>query len=65
MRTKYLRLEWPELPDEAVVALDEFLLDFIDRFQSHYYGQMQRHYQSMSQENRWEPPPPDPTDPPF
>jgi hypothetical protein len=36
---------FPELPDEAVVALNRFLEDFYTAFQNHYFAQIHRWYQ--------------------
>ncbi|MDZ7753532.1 MAG: hypothetical protein U5S82_18275 [Gammaproteobacteria bacterium] len=38
------RFAFPELPDEAVVALNEFLEDFYTAFQNHYFSQLHRWY---------------------
>jgi hypothetical protein len=35
---------FPELPDEAVVALNRFLEDFYTAFQNHYFAQIHRWY---------------------
>ena len=35
---------FPELPDEAVVALNQFLEDFYTAFQNHYFAQIHRWY---------------------
>jgi hypothetical protein len=35
---------FPELPDEAVVALNDFLEDFHTAFQNHYFVQLHRWY---------------------
>ena len=32
----------PDLPDEAVIAVEAFLEEFFTRFQSHYFAQMRR-----------------------
>jgi hypothetical protein len=36
--------EFPELPDEVIVAIDNFLEEFYTRFQNHYFAQMHRYY---------------------
>ena len=36
--------DFPDLPDEAVVAIDAFLEEFYTRFQNHYFAQMHRYY---------------------
>jgi len=35
---------FPDLPDEAVVAINDFLEDFYTAFQNHYYAQLHRGY---------------------
>lgn len=40
-------LNWPELPDEAAVALHDLLLRFMTEFESRYFGQIHRHYQGQ------------------
>ena len=35
---------FPELPDEAVVAINNFLEDFYTAFQNHYFVQLHRWY---------------------
>jgi hypothetical protein len=42
MRDDTDRFVFPELPDEAVVALEHFLEDFYTAFQNHYFAQMHR-----------------------
>jgi len=34
------RFAFPDLPEEAVVALDQFLEDFYHHFQNHYFAQL-------------------------
>lgn len=53
MHTNYppARLSWPELPDEAVVALQALLQDFVTLFESRYLAQMERYYHERSLEN--------------
>jgi hypothetical protein len=36
--------DFPDLPDEAVIAIDAFLEEFYVRFQDHYFAQMHRYY---------------------
>ena len=43
------RFAFPELPDEAVVALHQFLEDFYNEFQNHYFAQMHRWYHEPRQ----------------
>ena len=40
----YDPFDFPELPDEAVVAIDSFLTEFLTRFEDHYFDQMHRYY---------------------
>lgn len=40
---------FPDMPDEAVVAIDQFLETFYVRFQNHYFDQMYRWYQTLDQ----------------
>jgi len=58
---------FPELPDEAVVALDQFLEAFYQHFQNHYFVQMHRWYHALDQRQRYNDPMPSPPlkDPPF
>ncbi len=48
-------LSWPELPDEAAVALQGVLHDFVMRFESHCLGQIERHYRDRSREHLVQP----------
>jgi hypothetical protein len=67
-------LNLPELSDEAIVAIYNFLQDAVGRFENQYFAQMHRHYQDLEEEGRQyrleqrkrqhEPPPLD-NDPPF
>ncbi|MDP3939181.1 MAG: hypothetical protein Q8R92_13735 [Deltaproteobacteria bacterium] len=43
---------FPELPDEAVIALDQFLDTFYTHFQNHYFAQMHRWYHELDQRHR-------------
>lgn len=56
------RFDFPELPDEAVVALNQFLEDFYTAFQNHYFPQMHRWYQHQQPHDGQLPLP---LDPPF
>jgi hypothetical protein len=38
---------FPELSDEAVVAVERFLEDFYTAFQNHYFAQMHRWYHAQ------------------
>ena len=40
---------FPDLPDEAVVAIDQFLEAFYHHFQNHYFAQMHRWYHALDQ----------------
>jgi hypothetical protein len=43
--------DFPDLPDEAVVAIDNFLCEFQTRFQGYYFAQMHRYYHDRSEIN--------------
>ncbi len=34
----------PDMPDEAIVAIDDFLTEFQTRFQNYYFAQIHRYY---------------------
>jgi hypothetical protein len=40
---------FPDMPDEAVVAIDKFLEAFYLRFQNHYFAQMHRWYHALDE----------------
>ena len=40
---------FPELPDEAAAALDQFLEDFYHQFQQHYGIQLYRWYRGLDE----------------
>ena len=40
----------PELSDEAVAALHDFLLDVLTRFENQYFAQINRHHQDLEAE---------------
>jgi len=40
---------FPDMPDEAVVAIDQFLEAFYHRFQNHYFAQMHRWYHALDE----------------
>lgn len=40
---------FPDLPDEAVVAIDRFLEAFYHRFENHYFAQMHRWYHALDE----------------
>lgn len=48
-------LSWPELPDESVVELHCLLNDFLMRFESHYFAQIDRYFRERSRESLTEP----------
>jgi hypothetical protein len=57
---------FPELPDEAVIAVNDFLEEFYTRFQNHYCAQMQRYEQLRPDLDRCDGQMPLPlSDPPF
>jgi hypothetical protein len=60
---------FPELPDQAAAALDQFLEDFYYQFQQHYGVQLYRWYRALDEREARRhrlPSPPLPTkDPPF
>jgi hypothetical protein len=41
--------DFPDLPDEAVIAIETFLEDFYNRFQTRYFDQIHQHYQDRPQ----------------
>jgi hypothetical protein len=58
-------LVFPELSDEAVVAVERFLEDFYTAFQNHYFGQMHRWYHELAQRRPDDDQIPLPLDPSF
>ena len=58
---------FPDMPDEAAVAIDQFLEAFYHHFQNHYGMQLHRCYHALDErEARRGPPPTRPLkDPPF
>jgi hypothetical protein len=56
-----------DLSDEAAAQLIEYLREFTDALESHYYVQLRRYYRSTchDQEDIDTNDPADPTDPPF
>lgn len=40
---------FPDMPDEAVVAIDQFLEAFYHHFQNHYFAQMHRWYHALDE----------------
>jgi hypothetical protein len=43
---------FPDLPDEAVIALNNFLEEFYASFQNHYFAQMHRYYHDRPDDNQ-------------
>ena len=58
---------FPDMPDEAVVAIDQFLEAFYLRFQNHYFAQMHRWYHDPAEPEARNDPTASPPhkDPPF
>jgi hypothetical protein len=58
---------FPDMPDEAVVAIDQFLEAFYNHFQNHYCAQMHRWYHALDEREASRGPPPTLPlkDPPF
>lgn len=44
---------FPELPDEAVIAVNEFIEELYTRFQSRYFAQMHRYYHDRPEPHRY------------
>ena len=61
------RFVFPDMPDEAVVAIEQFLEAFYQRFQNHYFAQMHRWYHALEQREHYSDPMPSRPrpDPPF
>lgn len=57
--------DFPELPDEAVIAINDFLEEFYRCFQNHYCGQMHRYDRRRAPRSPSNPTPPSESDPPF
>ncbi len=57
-------LAFPDLPDEAVIALNDFLEELYTHFQNHYFAQMHRYYHDRPLPDRDQMPLPL-DDPPF
>jgi hypothetical protein len=57
------RFAFPDLPDEAVIAVNDFLEELYTRFQNHYFAQMHRYYHDHPAPGQSNPPQLD--DPPF
>lgn len=55
---------FPELPDEAVAAVNEWLESLYTDFQNHYYAQLHRWYHDINQRRRDGAAPPAPLDDP-
>ena len=52
------RFVFPDMPDEAVVAIEQFLEAFYQRFQNHYFAQMHRWYHALEQREHYSDPMP-------
>lgn len=64
----YIPQPRPALSDEAVIAILDFLYDFITDFECAYAHQIRRHYQNCAPETTTDPVNPaaaDSNDPPF
>ncbi len=48
-------IDLPPLPDEAVVALMDFLHEIVFQFEGRYFGQLQRYYADRTPEDRQPP----------
>jgi hypothetical protein len=48
----YDPFDFPDLLDEAVVAIDSFLTEFLTRFEDHYFDQMRSYYHDRPEEQR-------------
>ena len=56
----------PQLSDDAVVQIHDFIYDFLDLFEARYGDQIHRYYDERSAHNMIQSdPPPDTDDPPF
>jgi hypothetical protein len=44
---------FPELPDEAVIALNDFIAALYTRFQNRYFPQMHRYYHDRPEPHRY------------
>jgi hypothetical protein len=44
---------FPELPDDAVIALNDFLEQLYTDFQNHYFAQMHRHDADRDEPHRY------------
>lgn len=57
---------FPELPDEAVAAINEYLESLCTDFQNHYFTQLHRWYHDLDQRRRTSVDQPSPLEnPPF
>lgn len=53
----------PELSDEAVAAVGDFLHELVCSFERHYAMQLRRHYDALEQEPKGQTPTTTPNDP--
>ena len=59
-------LALPQLSDDAVVQIHDFIYDFLDLFEARYGDQIHRYYDDRSAHNMiWPDAPPNIDDPPF
>ena len=65
MKTSLEPFDFPELPDEAVIAINNFLEEFWRCFQNHYFAQMLRYERDLRRASRSECDPRPFSDPPF
>jgi len=58
--------QFPELSDDAVIGVNDFLEQLYTHFQNHYFAQMHRHYADLPAPDRYNDQLPLPLhDPPF
>ena len=51
MRNRPDPFDFPDMPDEAIVAIDDFLSEFQTFFQNYYFAQLHRYYHDEHEEN--------------
>ena len=47
------RFAFPDLSDEAAIAINHFLEEFYTHFQNHYFSQMHRYYADLRDPDRF------------
>jgi len=58
--------DFPDMPDEAIVAIDNFLTEFQTHFQNYYFAQIHRYYHDEPEDDPYFPQMTLPlSDPPF